>query len=200
MSTVVGFDVSAERRQILLDVAVESIATALRSGRLTLPDASHFEPELAAERATFVTLEDPSERLLGCIGSIQATNPLVVDVAKNSLLAAFEDPRTSGVGPREFESMSVKISILSPLEPMRVSSLEELAGAVRPGVDGLLLDAGGHHSTLLPSVWPKVSDVDEFLEILWMKAGLAPGTWRKDTVMHRYTTVEFAQKGPRSLF
>ncbi|RIK06467.1 MAG: AMMECR1 domain-containing protein [Acidobacteria bacterium] len=197
MSTTVEFDVSAEHRQILLGVATETIADALRTRRPKLPELADFDAELTRPHATFVTLEDPAERLLGCIGSIQPAYPLVVDVAKNALMAAFEDPRTSGVGLREYESMSVKISVLSPLEPMSVGSLDELRSAVRPGVDGLLLDAGAHHSTLLPSVWPKVSGVDEFLEILWAKAGLVPGVWRSETVMRRYTTVEFGEKGPR---
>lgn len=197
MSTRVEFDVSADNRQVLLRVATETIADALRTRRPKLPEPSGFNDALTRPHATFVTLEDPAERLLGCIGSIQPAHPLVVDVAKNALMAAFEDPRTSGVGPREYESMSVKISVLSPLEPMGVGSLEELCAAVRPGVDGLLLDAGAHHSTLLPSVWPKVSGVDEFLEILWAKAGLAPGVWKAGTVMRRYRTVEFGEKGPR---
>lgn len=197
MSTRVEFDVSAENRQVLLGVATDAIADALRTRRPKLPEPSGFDDALTRPHATFVTLEDPAERLLGCIGSIQPAYPLVVDVAKNALMAAFEDPRTTGVGPREYESMSVKISVLSPLEPMGVESLEELYAAIRPGIDGLLLDAGAHHSTLLPSVWPKVSGAGEFLEILWAKAGLAPGLWKAGTVMRRYTTVEFGEKGPR---
>jgi hypothetical protein len=51
---------------------------------------------------------------------------------------------------------------------------------------------------LLPSVWPKVRDLAEFLDVLWRKAGLAPGTWPGGTRVSRYTTEEFGDPGPRA--
>ena len=42
-----------------------------------------------------------------------------------------------------------------------VDCYEDLLAAVRPGVDGLLLEAGPYRSTLLPSVWPKIRGVEE---------------------------------------
>jgi AMMECR1 domain-containing protein len=50
---------------------------------------------------------------------------------------------------------------------------------------------------LLPSVWPKVRDVAEFLDVLWRKAGLRPRTWHAGTHVSRYTTEEFGDPGPR---
>lgn len=191
------YDLDTEARLALISVATDSIRKALEGSTSTPPHPDKYGPELAKPGATFVTLESTDERLLGCIGTIQPTYPLVVDAAKNALMAAFRDYRTTGVGPLEFESMSLKISVLSPIEPMIVRSFDKLTEAVRPGVDGLLLDADRHHSTLLPSVWPKVSGVEEFLEILWMKAGLRPREWSVSTRLSRYTTVEFGDHGPR---
>lgn len=192
-----AFDVASEHRDLLLDVAASAIRKVLEGGRPTAPQPDEYPDELRRPSATFVTLEQSDERLLGCIGTMEPIYPLVVDVAKNSLMAAFADTRTSGVGHREYPAMSIKISVLSPLEPVHVTSFDELREAVRPGIDGLLLDAGAHHSTLLPSVWPKVPETDEFLRILWMKAGLEPGQWSLETHIQRYTTVEFGDAGPR---
>ena len=69
--------------------------------------------------------------------------------------------------------------------------------AIRPDVDGLVLEAGIHRATLLPSVWPNVRDDAQFVEIVWRKAGLVPGTWPTGCQVSRYTTDEFTDPGPR---
>lgn len=187
-----------KHRQTLLDVAQEAIRHALLTGRHELPDPTSFHADLRVDAASFVTLED-GERLLGCIGTLEAVRPLVVDVAYAALGAAFTDPRMPAVTAEDFVPMSIKISVLSRAAPLSAASYAEVAGSVRPGVDGLVLDAPGHRSTLLPSVWPKVDDVAEFLSILWRKAGMHPGDWPAGTSVSRYTTEEFGHPGPRTL-
>ncbi|MCZ7536904.1 MAG: AmmeMemoRadiSam system protein A [Acidimicrobiia bacterium] len=182
----------------LLDIATSAIRGALATGVHVVPDPSACHADLRAESATFVTLERDST-LLGCIGTLEARRPLAVDVAHHALGAAFSDPRMPAVTERDFVEMSIKISVLSPAEPMTASSFVEVADAVRPGVDGLILDAPGRRSTLLPSVWPKVAEVDEFLYVLWRKAGVEPGTWPRGTRVSRYATEEFGDPGPRTL-
>jgi AMMECR1 domain-containing protein len=68
---------------------------------------------------------------------------------------------------------------------------------VRPGLDGLLVEAGAYRATLLPSVWEKVPEPDRFLDVLWHKAGLRPRDWMPGTKVRRYTTEELADAGPR---
>jgi AmmeMemoRadiSam system protein A len=184
-------------RRVLLDVAAVAVHYQLETGRPHVPDAGMFDEQLRSPGATFVTLED-GEDLLGCIGSLEPVRPLVLDVAHNALAAAFADPRLPAVTTEDYARMSIKISVLSCPEPVRVATYDELACSVRPGVDGLLLQAGRHRSTLLPSVWPKLRDVAEFLEVLWRKAGLSPGRWPSGIALSRYTTEEFADPGPRS--
>jgi len=186
-----------EHHRTLLEVAQETIRHRLSTGWQQLPDPERFHPDLRATAATFVTLEDGSH-LLGCIGTLEAVRPLVVDVAYEALGAAFADPRMPAVTAGDFERMSIKVSVLSCVEPLAATSYAEVATSVRPGVDGLLLDAPGHRSTLLPSVWPKVADVAEFLSVLWRKAGMRPGHWPSTTTVSRYATVEFGDPGPRA--
>jgi AmmeMemoRadiSam system protein A len=186
----------ATEEQTLLAVAARAVHDALASGRGTLPDATRFNERLRQPGATFVTLER-GDQLLGCIGTLEPVRPLVVDVARNALAAAFADPRLPPVTPDDYAAMSIKISVLSQPEPLAVSNFAELAMCVRPGVDGLLLEAGQHRSTLLPSVWPKVDGVNEFLAVLWQKAGLRGVEWEPSTRVSRYTTHEFCDPGPR---
>ena len=198
MNLAVEQQLDPAHRRTLLDVAQAAIRRALVTGRQRLPDPAALHPDLRAPAATFVTLERGSQ-LLGCIGTLQAVRPLAVDVAHNALSAAFADPRMPAVTTDDYVAMSIKISVLSPTEPIEALSPAELARAVRPGVDGLLLEAPGHRSTLLPSVWPRLTDVDEFLEVLWTKAGLEPGCWPPGTLVSRYATEEFGDPGPRAL-
>ena len=124
----------------MLTVAEDSIAATLRTGEVPPVDERLYEPALRAVGATFVTLERGSA-LLGCIGTLEPVRPLIRDVAHNAVAAAFEDPRLPAIGPDDYEVMAIEISVLSELEPLPATSLGTLATALRPGIDGLVVDA-----------------------------------------------------------
>src|SRR4029077_2548763 len=127
----------------------------------------------------------------------EARVPLAFDVADHAVAAAFDDPRVPAVVDADFPEMSVKVSVIGPSEPVAARAFDELRKCVRPGVDGLTIESGSHQATLLPSVWPKVVDTDEFLDALWRKAGLRPGAWPRSIKVSRYGTVEECDPGPR---
>ncbi len=188
--------IDRDHQRVLLDVATRAVRDALTTGRPRLPDPRAFAPELRMPGATFVTLERDGD-LLGCIGTLEPLRPLVVDVAHNALAAAFTDPRLPPITGDDYTHMSIKVSVLSARELLAASSYNDVLNTVRPNVDGLVLEAGRYRSTLLPSVWPKVRDSADFVEIVWQKAGLRPSTWLPGTRVSRYTTEEFCDPGPR---
>jgi AmmeMemoRadiSam system protein A len=181
---------------VLLAVAEEAIRRAFRGDWGWLPDPAEHPDALAEPGACFVTLERGPE-LLGCIGTLEATTPLVREVARKARAAAFDDPRFPPLNPLEFAEMTISVSVLSPLEELPVRSHGELVEAVRPGTDGLLVAAGGHRATFLPAVWRKLPTVGEFLGGLWVKAGLRPGTWPAGTLVFRYESGEVHASPPR---
>lgn len=183
-------------RRVLLDIARDAVGVGLATGAPLLPDPVLVAAELRRPAATFVTLERDA-LLLGCIGSLEAARPLAVGVAHHAFAAAFTDPRLPTVDHDDYVAMSIKISVLSELEPFDAHSLAELAAGVRPGIDGLVVDTGGRRATFLPSVWAHLHDVDVFLATLWRKVGLRPGSWPAHTRCSRYTTDEFSDAGPR---
>ena len=70
-----------------------------------------------------------------------------------------------------------------------------LATALRPGIDGLVVDAPAGRATFLPAVWRHFGDdVDGFLVALWRKAGLAPGSWPVDTRCSRYSAEKIVDR------
>jgi AmmeMemoRadiSam system protein A len=189
-------ELAPEEQRTLLAAAEEAVRARLE-GRPARPPA--VDDELQQPGATFVTLRMPiDDRLLGCVGTMVPVRPLVDDVMNNAVGSAFADPRLPSLTPAEFAAMEIKISVLGPLEPMDVASYDDLLTQLKPGVDGLLIDAGSNRATFLPSVWEQVGDdVDRFCALLWRKAGLRPGAWPRRMSVRRYHTVEFGTHGPR---
>lgn len=187
-----------EERSALLEVAARSIHDVLARGSCTPPDETEHDGALRQKGATFVTLER-DEQLLGCIGSLEPTRPLVVDVAANAVAAAFRDPRLPPVSDDDYPVMAIEISVLSQIEPLPVESYDDLARALTPGRDGLVIEVGARRATFLPAVWRHFGDdVDGFLEALWRKAGLVPTDWDPRTRCGRYTATKLVDPGPRA--
>lgn len=181
---------SAGDRAALLDVARASIQHGLRHRRALTVNPDDYPETLRPLRATFVTLETGGQ-LRGCIGALVAYQPLVQDVAAHAYAAAFEDPRFPELRPDEFPNLEIFISVLSPPEPMRCNSEEDLLKQVRPGVDGLILQFHQYRATFLPAVWESLPDPYVFLAQLKHKAGLPLDFWSPELRVERYTTEYF---------
>jgi AmmeMemoRadiSam system protein A len=152
-------------------------------------DPMRFPPELREPGASFVTLRRQGS-LRGCTGSLEATRPLVCDVARNAHRSAFGDPRFAALTEPELEHLEIHVSLLSPLEPLPADSERELLERLRPGVDGLVLREGSHNATFLPAVWESLPEPRDFLEHLREKAGLPHGHWSESLRFERYTTAD----------
>lgn len=174
-------------RDLLINQATDSIQHGLENGRAPEIDHQKFPDPLQQKRACFVTLEI-SHKLRGCIGSLEATRPLITDVNYNAYAAAFSDPRFSALREKEFPLIKLHISILSPSEPISFESENDLISQIRPGNDGLILEAEGKRGTFLPSVWESLPDTESFLRHLKLKAGLPEQYWTEQVRVWRYTT------------
>ena len=73
----------------LLKIARDSIQHSLAGETLPILVLEEYPPELREKGASFVTLKLDGV-LRGCIGSIQATDPLVVDVQERAVAACEE--------------------------------------------------------------------------------------------------------------
>jgi len=177
-------------RAVLLEVARNSIVHGIEYGSPVSVDTKDFAPALGVERATFVTLHRLGS-LRGCIGHLEAIQPLVVDVAENAYSAAFRDPRFEPLRRDERVDLSLHISVLSEPAPMSFSSEQDLIRQLRPGVDGLILRDGSHRGTFLPSVWESLPRPEDFLAQLKRKAGLPEYHWGPSVEVFRYETESF---------
>jgi len=187
---------SAQRRT-LLGVARRSITFGLAHGLPLVVDPTQFEPVLRCHAACFVTLTLEGA-LRGCIGSLQASRALCVDVAGNAYAAAFRDHRFAAVGQDELDRLSIEISVLTTPQRMNVSSEADLLALLEVGRDGLILQDGATRATFLPSVWKHFADPAAFVAALRRKAGLPTGYWASDTRAFRYHTLIFSELQQRS--
>lgn len=176
---------NSEARGQLLELAWQSIRHAVEQAS-PLPLRSEDCPAtLREDGACFVTLRRGGE-LRGCIGSLQAHRPLCQDVVHNAYAAALEDPRFMPLRAEELDGLELHISLLGPSEPLEVANEAALLKALRPGVDGLILEDGPHRATFLPSVWEQLPEPVQFLQQLKRKAGLPADHWSATMRFARY--------------
>lgn len=176
----------SSQRARLVEVAHESIRCGLERGSATVLDLGDFDEVLCEKRASFVTLRLESA-LRGCIGSLEATRPLVEDVAENAFRAAFHDPRFAPLGEAEFREIEIHLSVLSPLSEFPVDREEDLLEQLRPHRDGLLIVDGAQRGTFLPAVWESLPEPHRFVAELKRKAGLPVDHWSPSMKIYRYT-------------
>jgi AmmeMemoRadiSam system protein A len=166
---------SGVQEKILLDLARQAISCQLKAGE-ELPETSK-EVVFHQKAATFVTLKI-SDRLRGCIGTLEPVASLWKSVHDNALSAAFHDHRFSPLGSPELEKVKIDISILSPSSLLEYTDSRDLLKKLQPGVDGVILKDGHRGATFLPQVWKQLQSAEQFLGQLCRKAGLEETAWQ----------------------
>jgi len=173
-------------RLAALQLARRAIDLFLRRNELlplSVPDEA-----LAHPRGVFVTLHCRG-RLRGCIGQVEAVEPLSTAVVRCAVAAAREDPRFEPVALQELAEIEIELSVLSVLEPIQPEMIEV-------GRHGLLVTRGACRGLLLPQVagergWSRV----RLLEETCAKAGLDPHAWRDPgTILHAFTAEVFSER------
>lgn len=180
-------------RQILLRVAREAIRAVVEGGALPQLDLKACSEDLRMDGASFVTLTI-ADQLRGCIGTLEAYQPLILDVQEHAVAAATQDYRFPPVGEEEVPLLQIEISRLTPTRPLEYSDWQELIAKLRPGVDGVLIRDGFQRATFLPQVWEKVPDPQEFMTHLCNKMGAPGDRWRtKKLDVSIYQVEEFKE-------
>ncbi len=178
-----------EQGKILLPIARAEISSALN-----VPlSAEETAPWLAQPGACFVTLTQNGQ-LRGCIGSLQAYQPLLLDLKRNAVNAALRDPRFPPLRAAELPVTTVEVSLLSPLVPMTFRDEADALAQMRPNVDGLVFEYGNYRSTFLPQVWESLPQPRQFLGHLRQKAGLPENFWAEGVKLSRYTVAKWSEK------
>ena len=173
----------AKERKILMHLARGTLEAVVNETSIPLVDTEKLPADLKADKGCFVTLTKKGE-LRGCIGYIFPNGPLYKAVMANAHIAALRDRRFRPVRTDELKDIEIEISVLTVPRELRSTSADDLLAKLRPGVDGVVLRAGGgkYSSTYLPQVWKKVPDKIDFMNKLTRKAGLPEWVWKEGNV------------------
>jgi AmmeMemoRadiSam system protein A len=176
-------------RRALLEAARRAISAAVTGQKPASPAQSEI---FAEKRGAFVTLHTRG-RLRGCIGIVEAYEPLADTIAHCAVSAAMQDPRFSPVRAEELPDLRLEISLLSEPVPIRAEDVEI-------GKHGLLIVQGPHRGLLLPQVATehKLSR-QQFLEETCRKAGLPTNAWQDAETQILGFTCEVFSEGENAL-
>jgi len=166
-----------EEQQTLLHMAREAMEHAVRGEKLPPMREESLTPNLREQGASFVTITIHGQ-LRGCIGALEAYQPLADDVREHAVAAALEDPRFPPVREDELSRIQVEVSRLTRPVPLDYADANDLLSKLRPHVDGVILRDGFHRATFLPQVWEKIPNPAEFLNNLCYKMGASENLWR----------------------
>jgi AmmeMemoRadiSam system protein A len=143
---------------------------------------------LVRHAGAFVTLHRRGE-LRGCIGHVEADQPLVHVVFRCAVAAATDDQRFAAITAAELADVDIEISIMGAVE--RISTLSEIV----IGRHGLLVERDRHRGLLLPQVaveqgWAP----DRFLSETCRKAGLPDDAWQREAGLWRFEAEVFGER------
>jgi AmmeMemoRadiSam system protein A len=158
----------------LLKLARKNLEAHFRGKELKISE--DIKKKFSEEKACFVTITLGGE-LRGCVGSLYPRQELWKDVVENSINAAFNDSRFPELTSKELKKIKIEISVLSIPKKIAFNSFEELKKKITG--KGVILKQGFSSATYLPQVWEEISDEEEFLSSLCLKAGLRRNAWRE---------------------
>jgi len=172
-------------RRLLLQLARDAIVAHVIGAAAP---ATSVCPHANEPGAAFVTLHRHGE-LRGCIGHIEADEPLGRVIARGAVAAASADPRFPPVGASELPELEIELSLLGPLEPVMTPDDIEV------GRDGLVVELGRHRGLLLPQVAPEWGwDRMMFLAQTCHKAGLPRDAWKQGATVWRFEAEVFGER------
>lgn len=185
---------SPPERIMLLTIARESIERAVQRQALPKLNLDELPQALQEPGAAFVTLTRFGQ-LRGCIGTLEAYQPLVLDVREHAVAAATQDFRFSPVTLGELGQIEIEISRLTAPVPLDYDQPEDLPKHLRPGIDGVVLRDGFQRATFLPQVWEQLPEPVEFLDHLCLKMGARRNIWRQKVLEVQLYEVEEFREG-----
>ena len=168
----------------LLGIARKAVAAHLSGAAPPVVDGFDAALELSGAFVTFHCRGD----LRGCIGHIEADEPLGRVIARCAVAAATEDPRFAAVSAAELSTVEIELSLIGPLESI-VGPHEIVIGR-----HGLVVEHGRRRGLLLPQVAAEWRwDAETFLAETCHKAGLPLDAWRAGALLWRFEAEVFGE-------
>lgn len=187
---------SSAQQQALLDLTKLAVKHAI-TNNTPLPIADNIFkslPWLNSKRAVFVTL-NKNGILRGCMGYTFPIATLGESLVQSALNASLRDPRFTPVTPDEFNSLEISLSILDYPQRLLANSPVEITNALKPNIDGVIIQYGKQQSLFLPQVWTTFPQPEIFLTQLCLKQNAPAQCWQyPEARIYRFETVSLGEK------
>jgi AmmeMemoRadiSam system protein A len=173
-------------RRALLVLAREAIVRHV-TGRSSSTPAVGLREIFSKASGVFVSIHKKGD-LRGCIGHLEADQPLGVAVSRCAAAACSSDPRFAAVQAGELPDLEIELSLLGPAEPIAGP------GDVEVGRHGLIVEMGACRGVLLPQVaieWDWGAET--FLAQTCHKAGLTLDAWKRGARLWRFEAEVFSE-------
>jgi len=181
---------------VLVKTARKAVTEFLSNGdRMKLE--SDIGEKLSFNSGVFDHLNTP-EGLRGCIGFPMPEKKLSHAIVEGAIAAATEDPRFPSVKTNELNDIVFEVTVLTPPVEIDVSDPMEYLEKIKVGRDGLLIRHSFSSGLLLPQVTVEYGwNVEEFLQHICEKAGLARDTWKNESVkIEKFEGIIFKEETP----
>jgi AmmeMemoRadiSam system protein A len=137
--------------------------------------------------SAFVTIHNRGE-LRGCLGRLEAREPLADTVAQLAASVSDSDPRFDRISLLELPDIDIEISVLTPERAIQTIDEIEL------GRHGLVVEQGEHRGLLLPQVaiehhW----DRETLVSHTCLKAALPRDAWRRGAQLFVFEAQVFGE-------
>jgi len=143
----------------LVKLARKTVEDYLEESKLKIQ-----ETEFKEKRGIFVSIHTfPNHRLRGCIGYPHPVLRLGESVQRASLSAAFNDSRFPPLTEDELKKIIFEVSVLTLPKLIKARNPEEYPKKIKASEDGLIIEYESYNGLLLPQVWEKIPDKEEFL-------------------------------------
>ncbi|RLE54756.1 MAG: TIGR00296 family protein [Thermoprotei archaeon] len=193
---------SIEEGRFLVKLARKAVTEYLIHGKVIDPPSETPEKLLRDRYGVFTTIEvylGPAHReLRGCIGFPQGYKNVATAVILSAIAAATEDPRFPPMTVDELSKVVFEVSILSPMELIKVEDPRDYLKHIKVGYHGLMIEKGFRSGLLLPQVPVEYGwDEETFLCETCIKAMLPPDAWlERDTRVYRFQAQIFMEVTP----
>jgi AmmeMemoRadiSam system protein A len=169
----------------LLQIARDAIVVHVSGARPIAEEPA--SASLDRPGGAFVTLHKNGE-LRGCVGHLEANQPLPAVVRECAVAACSADPRFPPVSAVELPDLEIELSLLGVFDV--VASSEE----IEVGRHGLLIEQNWQRGLLLPQVATEWRwDTETFLAQTCHKAGLPRDAWKRGAKIWRFEAEVFGE-------
>lgn len=185
---------SQEQGSMALILARDAISSQLF--KRTLRISSVTKEKLNKKYPVFVTLTKDTQ-LRGAMGFNDSIYPLYEGVIKSAINSAFSDPRFPPLDKREFDMVSITVSVMTQPTLIEVRNPEDYINIIKIGSDGIMIISTFTSSILFPKTAIENNwSVEELLIEGCRSANLHPDSWQDFDAcrVYRFQSQDFSEK------